>query len=1159
MEHILPFSATEIENRLKKIPDLAVDLFCDGVKETIDGVDCIVVHINYDITDGMEIKFKSPVACTDISRLCVKQSGTDNQKIFAFADANGNDVGDINNLFSANAIVKVILDLDAVVANADGAAFVQNADTNTYLENKFEEVNQTIAQTSKTFIKTINGNPPDDTGNIKIKISESAGDNSETGKIEGIEVELEQFNSDLLKVTSEIALEKDVNKNYMGWTGFTLFHPDEDNKNMIAPVLPVGVESTFTSGGGVTFKVEDDGTIVATGTATETAVYVFAPRVSFEAGTTYIISGFPLSKSGFGDNIVEIDFYNYGSDKTTMINFSGYEGNTSLSTVDKDPANEEYYYYKFRPTEDITRSLRIRIGKGYTIDGSLVFKPMVYKETEGFLPFSKFKGTVYKQSFHERLLADGTYNWNSGMFDGRMVRWLKGATSEVWHGGKTGWFFCEFPDETVDDDSKFTVQTRGGSKVYRELDFDTMNECYIRDGHVYYRNPEDDPDDVGMLSAVSYGKFDGFDKPVLGFFSVDAYYEEIDDIDYFLDTYIKPSTKNIQVIYPIEPKQLGNMRNIINTGSGNLYSGVNEELSVESTNVDVEMKMPGYAPESTAVTEKFDLMSQGYTGSFTIDKGNGWYTVAVMLRIQSGIAEISLSNLKSEFGRMFQNLVIGFNGMVNFVYDDQSKSLTYPRDKSARPRLVQIQNNIYGEEFSIACASKRAVHIDKVRITYPKIGCSDKDDVRSSSAYTNPLNFYLDIHVTGGPDGDWVDLGGVGVTCNIHSRSQNHRCFPVREQIPCRTSEDGTPIGYYDNVLCDEEVLNLQRNSSFYAKEYSRFDKVSLGDTFKIVEKQVHCDNGLGVFIDEGLPETLKLKDMTADLGAANVDDTGNEKLYLQPFYENMVIDLAPAEWNYTSDKDFRNLHVKKQPGGYYKVLEISNGGNCIKDTQLEIYKIETGNGYKKPVTPIILHKGVTYSIIDCTLHVLPLDTYRSTYEGKGAFPSSSALTRVGKGSGTSINGYTEYTPDKDMVVAKVAIPLSKNYCYEGRCYYPQISRKSIGVVDIGDFGDHIDLIRERPYSVNGYCIVNSGSEYYGYTDNNPQGTKFFDYFSECKSVDISNAREIQVYYSRPNSTVSSTLTLEYAKPITIPTIYSGTVEPSNDFGEIGDLYIVYE
>ena len=88
------------------------------------------------IFDGLTLTFKSPADCSQVTGLVVyyPQGEATLSKVFKFTDANGNDVGNINNLFAANAIVKVVLDVD------DAKAYVQNADTNAYLEGKFNNI-----------------------------------------------------------------------------------------------------------------------------------------------------------------------------------------------------------------------------------------------------------------------------------------------------------------------------------------------------------------------------------------------------------------------------------------------------------------------------------------------------------------------------------------------------------------------------------------------------------------------------------------------------------------------------------------------------------------------------------------------------------------------------------------------------------------------------------------------------------------------------------------------------------------------------------------------------------------------------------------------------------------------------------------------------------
>ena len=92
----------------------------------------IKVDLSTPIFDGAEVKFRSPVDCSQVTGLVVCYNGESQE--FIFADAHGNNVGDIDHLFTEDVVVKVILDV------TKGMAFVQNADTNAYLEGRFAEL-----------------------------------------------------------------------------------------------------------------------------------------------------------------------------------------------------------------------------------------------------------------------------------------------------------------------------------------------------------------------------------------------------------------------------------------------------------------------------------------------------------------------------------------------------------------------------------------------------------------------------------------------------------------------------------------------------------------------------------------------------------------------------------------------------------------------------------------------------------------------------------------------------------------------------------------------------------------------------------------------------------------------------------------------------------
>ena len=99
----------------------------------------IEATLNYPIANGLPVTFKSPADCSQVTGLvvCYPEGGTTKSKTFQFADAHGNNVGDID-LFAENVLVKVILDVDA------SRAYVQNADTNAYLEGRFKALEDKV-------------------------------------------------------------------------------------------------------------------------------------------------------------------------------------------------------------------------------------------------------------------------------------------------------------------------------------------------------------------------------------------------------------------------------------------------------------------------------------------------------------------------------------------------------------------------------------------------------------------------------------------------------------------------------------------------------------------------------------------------------------------------------------------------------------------------------------------------------------------------------------------------------------------------------------------------------------------------------------------------------------------------------------------------------
>lgn len=92
----------------------------------------IKITVNGALMDGHKVTFKAPCDCTAIENLKVYyvENGAQVSRIFTMKDSHGNNLAGIGNLFATGAYVHAILDTNG------GFAYLQNADTNAYLESK---------------------------------------------------------------------------------------------------------------------------------------------------------------------------------------------------------------------------------------------------------------------------------------------------------------------------------------------------------------------------------------------------------------------------------------------------------------------------------------------------------------------------------------------------------------------------------------------------------------------------------------------------------------------------------------------------------------------------------------------------------------------------------------------------------------------------------------------------------------------------------------------------------------------------------------------------------------------------------------------------------------------------------------------------------------
>lgn len=99
----------------------------------------IKVEVPFVPFDGAVVTFKAPCDCSKATSLLLTYPTPDGQtetRSYAFMDAHGKNVGGKYELFKSESMVKVILDADT------GCAFVQNGDTNDYLEERFRELEE---------------------------------------------------------------------------------------------------------------------------------------------------------------------------------------------------------------------------------------------------------------------------------------------------------------------------------------------------------------------------------------------------------------------------------------------------------------------------------------------------------------------------------------------------------------------------------------------------------------------------------------------------------------------------------------------------------------------------------------------------------------------------------------------------------------------------------------------------------------------------------------------------------------------------------------------------------------------------------------------------------------------------------------------------------
>lgn len=477
------------------------------------------------------------------------------------------------------------------------------------------------------------------------------------------------------------------------------------------------------------------------------------------------------------------------------------------------------------------------------------------------------------------------------------------------------------------------------------------------------------------------------------------------------------------------------------------FPGIGKYLigsSGSSINIDETLSISGDAADAQVTGEQLQYRSQGlYANDYRIS-GPGWKRLAVLIRGNSGQIDINLSRIDQVYGRHSQNIILGYSGFVDFpsmkwltTLDRKSNRLAQ-KEKNSKPYIWQIVNHYDGENLD-TCSQEHLMFIDKVRLAYPinwdNIDTSNMSE-EEAYEYQNPINIYLDVHITTGQNLDWTKKARGVLEFNIAGHTWNHRAMAFTEEKDCIVDAEGYVLGEFNNVKCQTYEFQLYHESAMQIQDLVKLDQLCTNQSF--IAKQIVLNTQQETNDLRYLGDNIKYNRVK------NIIPLDKSYEYIvQPYRKNLVVPM--------DSEDIANINgsevgfIRKANGIY------QTSGVASKDTFTLITRQIPKTHSMANAAPIILKAGKTYYIKDCILVTLPESEFRNRIDNNGSFKWTD--TRYGTMDRTDCATIT-VPADENIVVEAIALQFQYNVDYTKQEFYPQICEKFEDLIWSNDLYD---------------------------------------------------------------------------------------------------------